>query len=574
MGEGTDWSRVRELRTSGFYPPLRVGDLVAEAEFGLDVHAGAAGLEGSIEGVHLSELPDPTPWMLPRSILLSTGLGLAGDATFGPRLVERLSARRMAGLVIALGHAIYELPTELVATADSLAFPLLTAPLQVPFRRITAFIYSALSSEDLHRLRRTLSIQNNLLQLMSSDKGLEHLIESVAGLLDCPVALVDNGGALICARGKELSLSQSEARDLHHRAVFFAGRKDGSTAFDTDHNRVAFREVRVCDQPAYVLLALLPRESPLPELGENVLSFAQGLVGTHALKERDRLVLWREMRSSLLDDLVAGIGNEVELSQRMTHCGFDPQFRWRLAICDIRGFAGSARSLNRMTEERLQRVKRGFLDLVNTMFVSQDLPALTDGKGDSVLALFRVDDDAVNPAQDLMGELVRSARASYSKLSVDVGVSSAGVGPLRVKRAAAQAREALACARAAGGGRVAMYDSMDPQNRLVGSQAVESLESIVAQTLGPLLLYDARHHCDLVGTVRAFTRCELNIALTAERLGIHRNTVRQRLDKAESLTGREFWKVHDVVDVVLGLHALNQLAPPDSTPSAYGSVVH
>lgn len=539
--------------------PLRLAALLHEVDFGLVVRAGHEGLNAPIEGVHLSELQDPTPWMLPRSLLLSTGLGLLGDSGFGPRLVERLSAQRMTGLVVALGHSVHVLPADLQAAADRLRFPLLTSPLHVPFRRITAFVYNALSSEDLNRLRRTVSIQNHLLKLINSDRGLEHLVENLEDLLCYPVVLVNGGGSLVCHSRNADGLSDGGARALFEAFKSVAAVGDGSTVLDAEHNRVVFRDVLLGGHRAYVLFVLLPEGASLPELGESVLNFVQGLVGTHALKERDRVALWREVRSSLLDDLVVSAGAERELARRMMHCGFDPHARWRLAICDIRGFADSARTHDRMSEERLHRVKRDFLGVVDDFFASRRLSALTDGKGDSVLALFEIGDESVETVDDLLGELASAARHLYPKLVVDIGASSAGVGPLAVKRAFFQAQEALASATAAGGGRLAVYDTLGPLHQLVGTHPPERLESIVSQTLGSLIAHDARHHSAMVDTIRCYVECNLNIAATANSLRLHRNTVRHRLDKIEALVEKDLGEVHGVLDLVLGLYSLDQL---------------
>ena len=79
---------------------------MAETEFGLVLLAGDGSGDEAVEGIHLSELEDPTPWMVPRSLLLSTGLNLASDPAFGARLVEAMVRAGMAGIGISLGHYV------------------------------------------------------------------------------------------------------------------------------------------------------------------------------------------------------------------------------------------------------------------------------------------------------------------------------------------------------------------------------------------------------------------------------------------------------------------------------------
>ncbi|MCZ7662674.1 MAG: PucR family transcriptional regulator ligand-binding domain-containing protein [Thermoleophilia bacterium] len=44
---------------------LSVQDLLDEPELGLTLVAGSRGVERQVGGVHISEMPDPTPWLAP-----------------------------------------------------------------------------------------------------------------------------------------------------------------------------------------------------------------------------------------------------------------------------------------------------------------------------------------------------------------------------------------------------------------------------------------------------------------------------------------------------------------------------
>lgn len=79
---------------------LTVQALLDEPELGLELVAGRGATSRPVGGVHISEMPDPTPWLEPRDVLLTTGLSL-GEEGAQRSLVRRLSE---AG-VTALGYA-------------------------------------------------------------------------------------------------------------------------------------------------------------------------------------------------------------------------------------------------------------------------------------------------------------------------------------------------------------------------------------------------------------------------------------------------------------------------------------
>lgn len=64
-----------------------------------------------------------------------------------------------------------------------------------------------------------------------------------------------------------------------------------------------------------------------------------------------------------------------------------------------------------------------------------------------------------------------------------------------------------------------------------------SLASFLDATIGPLLTHDQRRGSDLASTLLAWFDCNQNARTAAQRLGIHVNTVRQRLTTIEDLLG-------------------------------------
>jgi DNA-binding PucR family transcriptional regulator len=71
-----------------------------------------------------------------------------------------------------------------------------------------------------------------------------------------------------------------------------------------------------------------------------------------------------------------------------------------------------------------------------------------------------------------------------------------------------------------------------------GLAASPGAEAMVGDVLGPLLDYDARHHCDLVRTVEVLAGCGWSASRAAPRLFLLRNSVLYRRSRIEEITGR------------------------------------
>ena len=85
-------------------------------EMGLELAVGEDGADAPIRWVHISELPDPTPWLSGGELLLSTGIQLDSDDR-QREFVRLLSNRHLAGLGFGTGFDHKELPAAIVEEA-------------------------------------------------------------------------------------------------------------------------------------------------------------------------------------------------------------------------------------------------------------------------------------------------------------------------------------------------------------------------------------------------------------------------------------------------------------------------
>lgn len=89
--------------------------------------------------------------------------------------------------------------------------------------------------------------------------------------------------------------------------------------------------------------------------------------------------------------------------------------------------------------------------------------------------------------------------------------------------------------------------------------------SLIAD-LTPLTSYDSSHHSDLLRTADVYFSADGNVARTATVLGVHRNTVRQRLDRIGELMGEDWNRMPRKLDLQLALR-VHAVAPRGGGPS-------
>jgi DNA-binding PucR family transcriptional regulator len=88
---------------------------------------------------------------------------------------------------------------------------------------------------------------------------------------------------------------------------------------------------------------------------------------------------------------------------------------------------------------------------------------------------------------------------------------------------------------------------------LLARVPAEARDAFRERLLGPLVAYDEAHDADLVRTLAEFLECGGSWSRCAERLHVHVNTLRYRISRVESLTGRDLTRFEDRVDFFLAL---------------------
>ena len=177
-----------------------------------------------------------------------------------------------------------------------------------------------------------------------------------------------------------------------------------------------------------------------------------------------------------------------------------------------------------------------------------------------IAAVYEVDED-VDPRDE--GERLRLKVADGSG---DAHVAAAVSGPKRgttgAHLALLQAEQAaLLESRNGGSGKTTHFEDIGPYRFVLG-QPESDIEAFADRALGELAMDEERYE-DLIHTLDAFIRLGGSVNAVARDMGLHRNTVRQRLRRIGQLTGADLGDANARLALqlaLIGRTALEQLA--------------
>src|SRR5918997_186786 len=219
------------------------------SEMGLELATGEDSADSPVRWVHISELPDPTPWLSGGELLLTTGIQL--DTGKRQReFVRLLSDHHLAGLGFGTGFDHEELPDALWEEARELSFPVFEVPYELPFIAITEKAFTRLVNEQYEVLQRGIAIHKRLERLVLEESGLDELVRALAAATGGAVCVLSGRGETISAKAFRREVPDDALQQIRAQVVARAeelsngsGRAGDSAEFAPDHPDIAGRSL-------------------------------------------------------------------------------------------------------------------------------------------------------------------------------------------------------------------------------------------------------------------------------------------------------------------------------------------
>ncbi|WP_350347897.1 PucR family transcriptional regulator ligand-binding domain-containing protein [Agromyces sp. G08B096] len=491
-----------------------------------------AALDAPVAWAHSSDLVDPTPFLDPGHVLLTTGTQFGADAgADDPARFDAYVARLRAAGVAALGFGTEVIrdgtPALLVAASERHGLPLFEVPYRVPFIRVARAVADLTAADANARQAWALQAQRAISLAALRPDGLGATLAELSHRLGAWVGLVDAAGALD-REAPPAGLAQpalgevvGEARSMLRRGQRASRTLEAGASVGAAH-RVTLQTLGAGGALRGVLAI---GDSPqLDQAGREVVTAVIALAGLALEQNRDLDRARGHLRSGLLRSILAGdLDLAAEVAGEMW--GALPQTPLRIAVADA-----PAEHADRLVEFLELRVdeRRGRL------FFGRD--------GDTVVLLVEQQDAS------LPDEL-------SDEFDVAVGVSDPVESlPRQVQAAHEQALRALERAREQGSVVVA-FDEISRQGVLAFLARTDA-RAVARATLAPLADHDAANGTSLVETTRVWLEHGGQFDATAQQLGVHRHTVRSRIALAERLLGRDLSGFHARADLWAALLAV------------------
>jgi purine catabolism regulator len=534
-------------------PRPTVRDAMRSILAGAKLVAGGDGLDQSIEWVRLME----TPEVLPRAgdLMFTTGFPIKDDPAAQVRLVSRIADSGGVGLVVRPMPYLRKLPPEMLSEADRLNVPLFTVAGDVQLIDLMAPLLERIINAEHWRLKRSIEIHRRFTELVLDGKGVNEICRTLADLLESAVTVEDASFHLLAHAGG--------SADPHRKETILRQGTPQRVLFDPQIQRM-LREVEARRGPVKVpafphlgmsrerliapilaagqvlgYISILDHPPHNEELAFMAIEQAALVLALSVAKERELSEVEGRVRGEFLEDLLHGTyGDEAAAQRRARHLGYPLHGSHIVMLVDIDDFRGFNRA-RQIPEDAIQALKREYLRRVTGVVRISYARGLVQGRSDQVVALLPLGAEAgdYQVRAHAIGLQIQQAIADWKPgFTVSVGFSGPTEAPTGVAgalREVTSVMESLARFR-----RWSQVIAV-PELGLTGLLAAVTDERLVDYShrhLGPLIAHDSSRKGNLVATLRAYLETGEQ-QQAAQRLRVHPNTLRYRLDRIREISG-------------------------------------
>ena len=351
------------------------------------------------------------------------------------------------------------------------------------------------------RVERVLEIHQRFSRIMLSGGGTRSLLMTLHELIGHPVAVVDTEGRLTTVIPPDADPAADPGLDACHRLVIRAG------------------------DLTYGNLLVAARVEDLDLDGQVAIERAAMGIAAHFAQASAVAEAHERFAALSLEQLISGHASSVEeVLERAA------SFGWELGTPRAVLLA----SIDPPTP--VETVEGALSTIAAAARATLGPGAIVWRRSATIAALIDPPDESPAARRDLAESLRQELDQRLRSVTVSIGVGRRVATPDQLTQSFVEASRAVDVGRWAKGRHVTeIFDQLGLE-RLLASTPPEDLSDYVDQTIGLLIRHDQDHESDLVESLAVWLEVR-NVAAAARRLHVHYNTMKNRLDRIESIIG-------------------------------------
>ncbi|MBN2980037.1 PucR family transcriptional regulator [Cohnella algarum] len=509
--------------------------------------AGKGGAARQVKSVNMMDAPDIIGFLKPNDLLLTTGYAMRDKPEELAGLIRQMAENGCAGLGIKLKRFLHEIPQSALDLADELDFPLIELALEPSLGELLQASLSRMMEKHNEELHYAIDLHRDFSRMIMQGHGIAAVIQALSRVVEGTALLMNHRCETIFGSGPLPDAVFGQLREQSRRMLAGQPDSDAETvglrlpADETEEGPEAFfYRIRLPQQTYFMVLVNAARMdgSPLPSLA---VEQAANVIGFELMKQQAVRERTRRFKNEYFDNLVEGrFGSAAEILHSGKRYGLQDRVPYLCIAAQTDPGTGEA--------DDSQFQKRDYIyERLKTMLSERKRKFVMFNKKERYVLLVEWERQPASGVALLSRELAELQESLFSadRVSLSFGIGNPAEQLTQIPGAFKEAANALELGYRGRQTRFVQIYRAKEVAGLLGMIPKEARRDFVAESFRPLANVEPGEREELLNTARAFLETQGQIAETAKRLYIHRNTVAYRMAKFEKLTGRSLRDPND-----------------------------
>lgn len=534
-----------------------VNDLfILECMKNATVLAGHNGLNRPLQFAKVSDTPDIVSYLKEHYLLLTTAYAFKDDTEKLLSLLREMDRLNCSGILIKIDRFLKKLPPSVKQLADQINLPIINLHPSQTLGDVSRHILNYLNDHELEQLYYALHVHEKFSDMMYKGYNLSHLIEKLGLFLKRPTLLLNHRAEIMAQshdfRKDSFKLIKQEVITYVKENINSA--REGLTFFTSTNKDQAITTypVKTIREQNSMLVVIDSLTIPYPssqiaiEQAGSVISFT--ITKEQAINENARL-----LRNNFFADLIdRRIQSDRELISRANFYGLDEELNSICVACKIDSKGNDYDSLL-LYEHKVGELHNSVYDQLEDEIANANINALLFTKEKYFILIIQCREYTKHEMNKVKTFVEKTRQNIIADCSISFGISNPTKSLSSLSTAYQEAIEAILSGEELGlKGFINFYKAKEVEE-LLSILPKKDLKAMYENTLVSLAYPETDEEFELQETIKTYLDFQCNISETARKLFIHRNTVKYRIEKAESMLGRSFADPEDTLRVRVAL---------------------
>lgn len=488
---------------------------------GYKILAGAAGLNKRCKHMTILETPSGINWLEGGEFLVTAGYAFLHNEEFKKNMMIDANKKGVAAIAIKENRYFGEISSELIEQANKYEIPLILIPYGVVYTRTISSFYNMLFYRKNEYILKLNDIYEKLLDLSFENKDIDGIVYSLSNLSNANVFLFDKQLNIISSNiinedsYNKLSEFEPFNKDVNHilkdiRRYLVNYEINGSFIsiypIVRDENKIAY---------LYIV-----NDAELDKLTQSSIKYGISIISMKL--ERDSATRFAQTRFN--KTLVEIMLNNKELPDEF-YQNVERDLGW-----DHEGYVvGLCIRIHSMKDQNFEESKHDIYNILDSLIPNSNYLS-TDKKSD-VFVFIKIDSE--DYLENIINNLHNYLKDYEERFKISLGVANPYSGIKNIEKLYNEAYLAVLFSNQD----TIFFNTLDTIKLLYPLKEDKEIQNYYDRTIKKLERYDEEHGTNLVETLEIYLKYNFKKTIVSNKLFIHVETLRYRLNRIEEITG-------------------------------------